>query len=179
MFAGRHPWNRRVVTAVSSPGADGECVGDVPDRLDAALVVDDDGDDVEAARRLPDPLQFEVSVGELRESILLARVHACLRRVALDEIAARLDLDEDEGLSLLRDEVDLARAGPDIPVEDRVAAPREESGGFLFSLGSGGSASVGSHGATPWSARDRMRPRSVPPWDRAGSSASGTPWRQP
>src|SRR5262245_10003753 len=179
MFAGRHPWKRKLVMNVSSPGPDGECVGDVPDRLDAAFVVDDDGDDVEAARRLADPLQLEVSVGELREPILFARMHARLWRVSLDEIAARLDLDEDEGFPLLRDEVDLARAGADIPVEDRVAAPGEEPGGFLFSLDSGGSASVGGHGATPWSARDRMRQRSVPPWDRAGSSACGTPWRLP
>src|SRR5215831_5141647 len=96
MFAGRHPSKRKLVMDVSSPGADGERVGDVPDRLDAAFVVDDDGDDVEAARRLPDPLQLEVSVGELREPILLARVHARLRRISLDKIAARLDLDEDE-----------------------------------------------------------------------------------
>src|SRR5262245_36835988 len=99
MFAGRHPWKRRIVMdGSSSPRADGEGVGDMPDRLDAAFIVDDDGDDVEAARRLPDPLQLEVSVGELRKPILLASVHACLRGVALDEIAARLDLDEDEGL---------------------------------------------------------------------------------
>src|SRR5262249_53958108 len=179
MFAGRHPWKEKLVMDVSSPRADRERVGDVTDRLHAALVVDDDGDDVEAAGCLSDPLQLEVSVGELREPILLPRVHASLRRVSLDKIAARLDLDEDEGFPLLRDQIDLARTGADIPVEDRIAAPRKEPGGLLFSLDSGGSASVGGHGATPWSTRDRTRPRSVPPWDRAGSSASGTPWRQP
>src|SRR5262245_15594787 len=179
MFAGRHPWKAKLGMDLSSPRADRERIGDVPDRLDAALVVDDDGDDVEAAGSLPDPLQLEVSMSELRKPILLAGVDARLRRVSLGQIAACLDLDEDEGFPLLRDEVDLTRAGADIPVEDRVAAPREEPGGFLFSLDSGGSASVGGHGATPWSARGRMRHRSVPPWDRAGSAACGTPWRLP
>src|SRR5262249_61825910 len=111
MFAGRHPWKAKLVMDVSSPRADRERIGDVPDRLDAALVVDDDGDDVEAAGSLPDPLQLEGSVGELRKPILLARVYARLRRVSLDQIAACLSLDEDEGFPLLPRDAVLTRPG--------------------------------------------------------------------
>src|SRR5262249_54926823 len=132
----------------SLPGRDGEGVRNVTYRLDTALVVDDDGDDVEATGRLPQPLQLEISVGELREPVLLARLNGRLGGIPL-ELAPCLDLDEHERPALFRHEIDLAGARANVLVQDRVAAPREEPGGFLLSSDSCPSSTIDGHGATP------------------------------
>src|SRR5262249_59650080 len=103
----------------SLPRRDTKCVRDVADRLDAALVVHDHGDDVEAARHLPHALGLEVAVRELPQAVLLAGAHAGLGRITL-QVLARLHLDEDESLAFLGDEIDLARPGADILVQDGV-----------------------------------------------------------
>src|SRR5262250_2504625 len=95
--------------AIALPGLDGERVRDVADGLHPALVVEDHGDHVEAAGRLADALELEVAAGELAQAILLARVDTGLGWIAL-HVAARLHLDEDEGLAFTGDEVDLAGA---------------------------------------------------------------------
>src|SRR6266478_7424329 len=132
----------RLWLRLALPGGYGERVGDVPDRLDRALVVEDHRDDVEAAGDLPQPLELEIAVGELAEPVLLAGVDRGLGRVAL-HVPARLHLDEDEGLALLRHEVDLPRAGADVAVQDREAAAGQEAGGLLFPSLSGDLSSVG------------------------------------
>src|SRR6059036_2939015 len=80
------------------PRSDRERVGNVPDRLDTALVVHDDRDHVEAARLLAQALELEIALGQLSQLVLLARVDAGLRghrRRRLRDLLARLDLDED------------------------------------------------------------------------------------
>src|SRR6185295_1691785 len=133
--------------ASTLPGRDRKRVGDVADGLDRALVVEDDRDDVEAAGDLPDPLELEIAVRQLAEPILLAGVHRGLRGIALGR-AARLDLDEDESLALLRHQVDLARAGPHVAVEDGQSTPREKAGRFLLPPDAGDPSGVGRHVAT-------------------------------
>src|SRR5439155_14093361 len=130
------------------PRGYGERVRDVPDRLHAAVVVDHDGDHVEAARLLAQALELEIALGQLSQLVLLARVDAGLRghrRRRLRDLLARLDLDEDEGLALLRHEINLADARADVLVEDGVPAPREETGRLLFTLDAGGPSCVCCH----------------------------------
>src|SRR5258705_802261 len=147
-LAGMHPWKRSpFVMAGPLPGGDGKRVGDVADGLDRALVVEDDRNDVEAAGALREPLELEIAVRQLAEPVLLAGVHGGLRGIALGR-AARLDLDEDEGLALLRHQVDLARAGPHVAVDDGQPAPREKAGRFLFPPDAGDPSGVGRHVAT-------------------------------
>src|SRR6266404_9705459 len=134
----------RLRLCLALPRAHGERVGDVPDRLDRALVVEDHRDDVEAAGDLPQPLELEIAVGELAEPVLLAGVDRGLGWVAL-HVPPRLHLNEDEGLALLRHEVDLPRAGADVAFQDCEAAAGQEAGGLLFPSLSGDLSSVGRH----------------------------------
>ena len=106
----------------------------MPDGLDAALVVDHHGHHVEAAWLLAQALGPEIALRELAELVLFARVHSGLGRRRVLDVPARLDLDEDEGLALLRDEIDLAHARADVLLEDRVPAACQEAGRLLFSI---------------------------------------------
>src|SRR5215475_15504844 len=108
---------RSIYSALGSPSAHLELprphregVGDVTDGLDPAFVVDDNGDHVEAAGLLAETLRAQVALSELAELVLLPRVHGGLGRRRILQIAPGLDLDEDEGLALLRHQVDLAHA---------------------------------------------------------------------
>src|SRR5215470_2754295 len=130
---------RSINSALGSPSAHLELpcphrkgVGDVADGLDAALVVDDDSDHVEAAGLLAETLRAQVALGELAELVLLARVHGRLGRRRVLQIAPGLDLDEDEGLALLRHQVDLTHACPDVLLQDGVPATGQEAGGLVL-----------------------------------------------
>src|SRR5262245_7309148 len=131
-FAGRQPWKRRWVLFAGScplgpsPGLDGKRVRDVADRLDVPAVVEDHRHDIEPAGRVPDPLQLEISLRQPAEAALLARVDGGLWGVAL-HVPPGLHLDEHERRAVPRHEVDLAGARPHVPVDDRVAAPREKA----------------------------------------------------
>src|SRR5882724_1808115 len=129
------------------PRGDGEGIRDVPDRLDRALVVEDHGDDVEAAGDLPQPLELEIAVRQLAEPVLLTSIHGGLRGIPLGR-PARLDLDEDEGLALFRHEVDLPHAGPHVAVHDGEPTPGEETGRFFLPPDPGDLSCVGWHVAT-------------------------------
>src|SRR5713101_6179377 len=123
----------RDVLRLALPRRDGEGVGDVADGFHAAVVVDDDRDDFEAARDLPQALGLEVAVRQFAEPVLLAGIDRRLRRrrrrrIGLDRhVLARLDFHENEGLALLRDEVDFAGAGTHVLLEDGVPAPAQEA----------------------------------------------------
>ena len=106
----------------------------MPDCLHAAFVVDDYRHDVEAAGLLAQALGPKVALRQLAELVLLARVDAGLGRRRVLDVLARLDLDEDEGLALLRDEVYLADARADVLLEDVVPAACQEAGRLLFTL---------------------------------------------
>src|SRR6266581_1859098 len=116
------------------PRRHGKRVRDVADRLDPALVVDHDRHDVEAAGLLAQALGPEIALRELAQLVLLARVHAGLRRRRILDVPARLHLDEDEGLALLGDEIDLAHARADVLFEDGVPAACQKAGSLLFTL---------------------------------------------
>src|SRR4029453_16465210 len=70
--------SRRSITPTPAggalPGRDREGVRDVADGLDGALVVEDDRDHVEAARRLPDALQLQIAACQLAQAVLLSRI---------------------------------------------------------------------------------------------------------
>src|SRR5262245_42236065 len=130
---------RSIYSALGSPSAHLELprphrkgVGDVADGFDSALVVDDDSDHVEAARLLAETLRAQVALGELAELVLFARVHGRLGGRGVLQVAPRLDLDEDEGFALLRHQVDLAHARPDVLLQDGVPATGQEAGGLVL-----------------------------------------------
>src|SRR5260370_41323519 len=79
----------RLWLRLALPRGYGERVGDVPDRLDRALVVEDHRDDVEAAADLPQPLALEIAVGEPAEPVLLAAAYRGLGR-GVRHVPARL-----------------------------------------------------------------------------------------
>src|SRR5713101_2906217 len=116
------------------PGGDRKGVRDVPYGFDAAVVVNNHGYDVEAAGLLTQALGPEIALRELAELVLLARVHAGLRRWRILDVPPRLDLDEDQRLALFRDEIDLARARPDVLLEDRVPAACQEAGRLVLAF---------------------------------------------
>src|ERR1700687_5371754 len=119
----------------------------MPDGFDAALVVDDDGHDVEAAGLLAQALGPKVALRQLAQLVLLARVDASLRRRRVLDVLARLDLDEDEGLALLRDEIDLTDTRADVLLENVVSAARQEAGRLFLTLDACSLPHVDRHGS--------------------------------
>src|SRR5215467_12060337 len=145
---------RTIYSGLGSPSAHLELpcphrkgVGDVADGFDPALVVDDDGDHVEAARLLAEPLRAQVALGELAELVLLPRVHGRLGRRRVLQIASGLDLDEDERFALLRHQVDLAHARPDVLLQDGVPATGQEAGRLVLPFDACELSCVSRHGS--------------------------------
>src|SRR5215813_3800248 len=145
---------RSIYSALGSPSARLELprphrkgVGDVADGLDPALVVDDDGDNVEAAGLLAETLRAQVALSELAELVLLACVHGGLGRRRILQIAPGLDLDEDEGLALLRHQVDLPHARSDVLLQNGVAAAAQEAGRLILPLDARKLSCVSRHGS--------------------------------
>src|SRR5215472_15644833 len=145
---------RTINSALGSPSAHlelpcphGKGVGDVADGLDPALVVDDDGDHVEAAGLLAETLRAQIALSELAELVLLACVHGGLGRRRILQIAPGLDLDEDEGLALFRHQVDLAHARSDVLLQNGVPAAAQEAGRLILPLDARKLSCVSRHGS--------------------------------
>src|SRR5262249_41271491 len=114
------------------PAADGvEGIADVLDLRRAAVVGPEDGHDVEAAALLEEVvLAEEVQRGECDSALLLPG-----DRLGRHAPAPRLDLDEDQGLTVARDQVDLAGPRAIAPQQDPQAlAAKEPSGQPLATL---------------------------------------------
>src|SRR3972149_2224546 len=92
---------------------------------DAVPGVQGDGDHVESAGDLPQPLPLEIVLGQLPQPALLALPDGRLGRVPV-ALPEGLDLDEDEGLAVARHDSDFAEAGADVPVENGEAGPLGE-----------------------------------------------------
>ena len=105
--------------------------GEMAKSRDAVLIVQRDGDHVEPACDVSQPLPLEIVLGQLTQPALLALPDGRLGRVPV-ALPEGLDLDEDEGLAVARHEIDLAEAGADVPVEDGEAALLEEPCGLLL-----------------------------------------------
>src|SRR5207302_78823 len=72
----------------------------------------DDGDDVEAGGRLGDAVAREVVLGGLLDLLLLLGIDLLLGRRVV--VGAGLHFDEDEGLALAGDDVDLAEVAAEV-----------------------------------------------------------------
>jgi hypothetical protein len=99
--------------------------------------------DVEAAQRRAEVFDREIFLGGARDAALLLERHGLGGR-AEARAAAALDLDEAEDAVLLGDEIDLAGAGAEVVLPNRVAlAPQVLRGEGLPALACAALAAVG------------------------------------
>src|SRR6267143_509667 len=126
---GRHP----VGTATLGPCQDAHRASRRPGRVEGggnvadalcAVVVERDGHDVEAAADIAETLPLEILLGEPDETPPLPPLDRRARAVVPARPAA-LHLDEDPGVALAADEVELALSEPHVALDDDEARALE------------------------------------------------------
>src|SRR2546430_522350 len=136
--------------ARASPRACGvEGRGDVAE-VGGAVGAHGDGDDIEAARDLPEALPLEVVLGETDETPPLPPLDRGRRSVAPARLPA-LHLDEHPDTPVAADEVELAVLESHVARDDREPRGREEARRGVFGLSTERLACVG-HASASWTA---------------------------